>query len=137
LNNVPVANAFKTFDYDFDVLFGTATHSSSQGQWTCERTPLMVIECKIGADFTSGSVTNDGQVDKVVLGQLQLYDRWLVEECKSAGAIVLLTHLVDPPLDFLDVRSNYRTPLRSVKRWAQLFDWMTKEHGVCQSARHL
>ena len=87
----------------------------------------MVIECKIGSSFTECHMPSpNGRIVKV--DQLAAYDKWLQAETQTTKALVLITHIVDPPSDFLSVKSQYKTTLRSVRRWAELYRWLS-EYG--------
>jgi hypothetical protein len=56
--------------------------------------PLMVIECKISAGFTDGTLVTDGGDRRTSLDQLGWYDKWLHAASEGTAALVLLTHLV-------------------------------------------
>lgn len=115
---VPGAGHYKRPDI---VLYGADSTASE---------PLMVIECKVGARFTTGTIFDDDGAEPTSLGQLSLYDRWLSTASGPASSLVLLTHLASPPSDFLTTRGTYQVKLRSVRRWSELYDWLTKHKGV-------
>jgi hypothetical protein len=97
--------------------------------------PLMVIENKIGSNYTEGVITS-GNGRTIKLGQLLLYDKWL-RACSTRGrALVLLTHLVDPPPGFLDPTGKYTTQLRSVIRWADLYKWLKERGSALWPSQH-
>jgi hypothetical protein len=77
--------------------------------------PLMVIENKITARFTTE--------------QLQTYGQWLAAEVNGGGAaLVLLTHATAPPTTFLEDESErqYGVALRSVCSWLEIWEWLGK-----------
>jgi len=89
--------------------------------------PIMIIECKVGAGFTEGAFVENGSSAAHKVDQLRFYDKWLAARTTRPVALVLLTHLVDAPIDFLVDRGKYQSALRSVKRWSQLYRWLTTE----------
>jgi hypothetical protein len=93
--------------------------------------PLMIVECKIGAGFTGGKLMGDGGGRPSWVDQLTFYDHWLASmRPAEKAALVLLTHLCKPPSQFLSDGGAYRTALRSVRSWADLYKWLTKEKGA-------
>lgn len=88
----------------------------------CNKKPCLLVENKIGAQFTQRILTNE-QNEKISVGQLQDYGTWL-NSINQNGAMVLLTNFTDPPNDFLQPTSNYGVRTRNVIGWQQVYDWL-------------
>jgi hypothetical protein len=59
--------------------------------------------------------------------QLQVYGHWLGRRCaesKWRGALVLLTHFTEPPVDFHGSNGKYGVPTLGVCRWGAVWRWM-------------
>jgi hypothetical protein len=91
-----------------------------------EKGPILVVECKIGARFTVGDSRDDIGDRRMTVDQLVFYDKWLIAESGRNTALILLTHLVGPPIGFLSPEGTYKTSLRSVRRWADVYNWLIK-----------
>jgi hypothetical protein len=84
------------------------------------RRSLLIIECKIGAPFTEN--------------QLHHYDDWISQKGDRCQGLVLLTHLTNAPSDFLDRKSEYKSPARAVRRWSELYQWLDREANWSECA---
>lgn len=87
--------------------------------FTNGRRPLLVVECKIGAPFSPR--------------QLNFYDQWLAQASGPSSALVVVTHLTEPPTDFQS-GSDYRTEIRAVRKWSELYKWLRSDSGSWSSA---
>jgi hypothetical protein len=81
--------------------------------------PVLVIECKIGAGFTGLEEEAESGLIRWV-GQLEHYDRWLSTHGSTDAALVLLTHLSEPPQDFQS-GDGFSIRTRAVRKWANLY----------------
>lgn len=97
--------------------------------------PLLIIETKVFADFTrpqSADLSSGKESNPKATGeQLRRYGNWLREKCKKCeerkwpGALVLLTHLTDPPDDFEEnSQSTYGVEFTNTVRWSQISLWL-------------
>jgi hypothetical protein len=88
--------------------------------------PLLVIENKIDAAFTSAANTEARPSHSAKGMQLEDYQAWLRSQSQH-GIVVLLTHLTPPPtrddaphIDFMRL---------SVIRWSALYKYLVKDGG--------
>jgi len=64
---------------------------------------------------------------------LNFYDQWLAQANGSSSALVVVTHLTEPPADF-ESGSDYRTGIRAVRKWSELYKWLCSDSGSWTSA---
>lgn len=79
--------------------------------------PSVVVENKIGADFTTHEEKHAEDVELV--GQLDFYSRWLASQ-NTRGVLVLLTHVTEPPVDF-SVAGGDAAVAHGVCRWRHVY----------------
>lgn len=89
--------------------------------------PIAVVENKIGASVSEYSETTPVDDTAVVRNQLSTYGAWLAAKRrgKPQGAIILLTHITQPPSDFVYGTSTYQSrPI--VVRWSEVYRWLRR-----------
>jgi hypothetical protein len=99
-----------------------------------EQGPLLIIEAKIGSGYSrAGNSVSSSNEDRRHLKtdhQLARYGKRLAQNCKTRewpGALVLLTHLTEPPEDFISrAEDKYHVRFTSVCRWSHVVLWLKK-----------
>ena len=93
----------------------------------CDDKPLMLLENKIGAGFTSHG--ENGEADEK--NQLQVYGEWLQNKTGGKGALVLLTAWTAAPPGFEDANAKYGVTARSVIRWNEIHKQLVSGNSDC------
>lgn len=118
-----LVSAFKSFDVrtQCTIDIDATTHKRPDIVVFGDRVPILVIECKVAAGFTSSEI--DLPEGRKIISQLQWYDSWLNRNSPKGAALVVLTQYADPPATFYDDRI-FSTSIRNICRWSDLFKFL-------------